>query len=108
MRLKKKLRLRTGSRIMERKAVNKKKAAMAAEKIYADDEQQLWEEKKLGADKKHAKKSSIYKAPAKLISIRIPDELLESLKALAEKEGLRYQTYVVSLLTKHARQKKAG
>ena len=93
---------------MERKPVNKKKIAALVEKISSDDEQQLWESKQLGAEKKHARKSSLYKAPAKLISIRIPDDVLEILKTLADKEGLRYQTYVVSLLKKHTRQKKAG
>ena len=93
---------------MERKPINKKKIAALADKIASDDEQPLWENKELGADPKQAKKSSLYKAPAKLISIRIPDELLEALKSLAEKEGLRYQTYVVSLLKKHTRQKKVG
>jgi predicted DNA binding CopG/RHH family protein len=73
-----------------------------------DDEQHLWESKQLGTDKKYTKKSSLYKAPAKLISIRIPDDVLDVLKMLADKEGLRYQTYVVSLLKKHIRQKKAG
>lgn len=93
---------------MERKPVNKKKIEALAKKVSSDDEQHLWETKQLGSDKKHAKTSSFYKSPAKLISIRIPDEVLEILKALAEKEGLRYQTYVVSLLKKHIRQKKAG
>lgn len=93
---------------MERKAITKKKIADLVDKISSDDEQALWEHKKLGATSKHAKKSSLYKAPAKLISIRIPDDVLEVLKVLAEKEGLRYQTYVVSLLKKHTRQKKAG
>lgn len=92
---------------MERKSVSKKNLNALAEKISSDDEQDLWEDKELGADKKHAKKSSFYKAPAKLISIRIPDDVLEILKLLADKEGLRYQTYVVSLLKKHTRHKKA-
>jgi predicted DNA binding CopG/RHH family protein len=93
---------------MERKAIKKKDIASIAEKIASDGEQSLWENKKLGFENKYAKRSSLYKAPAKLISIRIPDEVLEVLKVLAEKEGLRYQTYVVSLLKKHARQRKAG
>ncbi len=92
---------------MERKSVKKNKnIETLVEQVAIDDEQHLWESKKLGADKKHVKKSSLYKAPAKLISIRIPDDVLEILKILADREGLRYQTYVVRLLKKHTRQKK--
>ena len=94
---------------MERKSVKKsKRIESLIDQISTDDEQQMWENKELGAQKKHTKKSSFYKAPAKLISIRIPDDVLDVLKLLAEKEGLRYQTYVVSLLKKHTRHKKVG
>lgn len=64
------------------------------------------ENKQLGAEAKHAKRSDFYKAPSKLISIRVPDEVAEQLKSMAEDEGLRYQTYIISLLTKHVRRKK--
>lgn len=93
---------------MRRRSVNKKKTASLAEHITSDEEQALWESKRLGSESKYAKKSSFYKAPAKLISIGIPDDVLEILKVLADKEGFRYQTYVVSLLKKHTRQRKAG
>jgi predicted DNA binding CopG/RHH family protein len=73
-----------------------------------DEEQALWEKKKLGADARFIKRSEFYKAPSKLISIRVPEEVLEELKAIAGKEGLRYQTYIISLLKKHVRRKKAG
>ena len=94
---------------MERKSVKKSKRIEALiDQVSSDDEQHAWENKELGAEKKHTKKSNFYKAPAKLISIRIPDDVLDVLKILAEKEGLKYQTYVVSLLKKHTRQKKVG
>lgn len=57
----------------------------------------------LEIDTEHAKKSSLIIAPSKLISIRIPDKVLGQIKDMAESEGLRYQTYIVSLLTKHVR-----
>ena len=93
---------------MERKPMSKKEIEKFAKEVTADDEQELWEKKQLGTDPKHAKRSDFYKAPAKLISIRVPDELLEELKVMAEKEGLRYQTYIISLLKKHVRKRKVG
>jgi predicted DNA binding CopG/RHH family protein len=89
---------------MTRKAIEK----LAAEAT-SDEEQELWEKKKLGTDPKHTERGTTYKTPSKLISIRVPDEVLCDLKIIADKEGLRYQTYVVSLLKKHVmKMKKAG
>ena len=93
---------------MGRKPMNKKYSEKFAHNATSDDEQIKWENKGLGADAKHVKKSSFFKAPSKLISIRIPDEVLEEIKDMAEGEGLRYQTYIVSLLAKHVRKKKAA
>ena len=93
---------------MERKSINKKDLEKFAAEATSDEEQELWEKKLLGNDPKHARQSSFYKTPSKLISIRIPDEVLLELKAIAESEGLRYQTYIVSLLKKHLKRKKAG
>ena len=93
---------------MERgtKLKSAKELERIADKLTSDDEQELWENKKLGATKKYAKKSRFFKTPAKLISIRVPEELLDELKDLAETEGLRHQTYIVSLLIKHVNRKK--
>ena len=91
---------------MERKPMSKKELEKLAKEATSDEEQELWEQKKLGNDPKHAKRSEQYKAPSKLISIRLPDEVLEGLKEIADEEGLRYQTYIVSLLKKHVRKKK--
>ena len=93
---------------MERKSMSKKELEKLASDATSDDEQELWEKKKLGNDPKHAERSDTYKPPSKLISIRVPDEVLEELKIIADKEGLRYQTYIISLLKKHVRTKKAG
>lgn len=93
---------------MERKSIKKKNLEKFADEVTNDDEQILWEKKELGRDPKYAGKSDLYKPPSKLISIRVPEEILELLKAIADKEGLRYQTYIISLLKKHVRQKKAG
>ncbi len=91
---------------MERKSMKKKDLEKFAHDATSDEEQSKWENKSLGTDTKHIKKSSFFKAPSKLISIRIPDEVLEEIKDMAEGEGLRYQTYIVSLLAKHVRKKK--
>lgn len=88
--------------------MNKKDLEKFANDATSDDEQELWEKKKLGNDPKHVERSEAYKPPSKLISIRVPDEVLEELKMIADKEGLRYQTYIISLLKKHVRSKKAS
>jgi len=89
--------------------MTKKELEKFAKEAVSDEEQELWEKKKLGNDTKNVKRSEFYKAPSKLISIRVPDEVLEELKDLAEKNGLRYQTYIISLLKKHVVQRrKAG
>ncbi len=93
---------------MERKPMTKKELEEFAREATSDDEQKLWEKKKLGTDAQHVGRSHFYKAPSKLISIRVPEEVLEDLKTIADHEGLRYQTYIISLLTKHVRRKKAG
>ena len=92
---------------MERKPMSKKEKEEFAKEATSDEEQIKWENKELGADKKYVKKSSFYKAPSKLISLRIPDEVLASLQDMADLEGLKYQTYIISLLKKHVK-KKAG
>jgi len=38
----------------------------------------------------------------KQISIRLPEAVLNKLRIMAEKEGLRYQTFINSILTKYA------
>ena len=93
---------------MERKPMTPDEIERFASQAIKDGEQKLWEEKKLGTDPAHATKSKEYKAPSKLISLRVPEEVLESLKLIADTEGLRYQTYIISLLKKHVTQKKAG
>lgn len=94
---------------MERKPMKKmtpKERKKFARQGTSDKEQLLWEKKKLGKSKEHVEKSKFFKNPTKLISIRVPEELLHELKEIAEEEGLRYQTYILSLLTKHVRHKK--
>jgi len=90
---------------MERKPIKKKTKEKLSKHATRDDEQRLWEEKKLGNDIKHTERSNLYKSNSKLISIRIPEDVLEDIKNIADKEGLRYQTYIVSLLKKHVKRK---
>ncbi len=81
--------------------MSKKELEKFANKATSDSEQKKWENKKLGVDKNKVSKSNFKKSPSKLISIRVPDDVLDALRILAEEEGLRYQTYVVSILKKH-------
>ena len=57
---------------MERKSVSKKNLNALAEKISSDDEQDLWEDKELGADKKHAKKVRFIKLRLNLFLFEFP------------------------------------
>ena len=79
-----------------------------AKKATDDEDQALWENKKLGKSKDHVAKSSFFKDPTKLISIRLPEGLLIELKEIADEEGLRNQTYIVSLLAKHIKSRKTS
>ena len=92
---------------MERKTMTKEELEKFAQEATSDEEQKRWENKGLGTDKAHAKRSDKFKPPSKLISIRVTEEVLEALKQIADDEGLKYQTYVASLLKKHVKSKKA-
>jgi len=73
-----------------------------------DGNQEAWETGKLGRDKASAEAVSKPRnatKPAPPTSIRLPSELREALKALAEEEGLKYQTYIRHILTKHVKSK---
>ncbi len=79
-----------------------------AEKLTSDKEQKLWEDKKLGNDRKYAESVAL---PADIekpmpTSIRLPASLIADLKKLAKEEGLPYQTYLKMVLTKHVKSKK--
>ncbi len=90
-----------------KKMTAKEKEAFA-KKATDDEEQALWEKKKLGKNKSHVGKGKFFKEPSKLISIRLPEGLLIELREIADEEGLRYQTYIVSLLTKHIKNRKVS
>lgn len=92
---------------MERKSMTKEELEEFARNATSDENQEKWESKELGADSKSSQKSKAYKAPSKLISIRVPEEVLNELKVIADKEGLRYQTYLISLLKKHVKGSKS-
>ncbi len=93
---------------MEHKPMTKDEIEKFATDATSDSEQELWEKKELGKDVQYVTKSKTYKGPSKLISLRVPEEVLETLKDIADTEGLRYQTYIISLLKKHIKTKKAG
>ena len=92
---------------MERKPMSNKEKEKLASEATSDEEQAKWEKKELGAEGKYVEKSKFYKAPGKLVSLRVPEEVLSSLQGLADLEGLKCQSYILSLLKKHVK-KKAG
>ncbi len=64
----------------------------------------------MGKDPKHAKAIDLKIEKKHLpTSIRLPINLVDALKELADDEGLSYQTYLKMILTRHVREKrKAG
>lgn len=75
---------------------------------YATSAEQ-WEEQKLGADEKYVKVSSkesddeLQEAlNLKLISIRLPEKLLEELKLISMAHGIRYQPMIRDVLERFA------
>lgn len=73
--------------------------------------EELWDNKELGASKKHVRKTSVDQEKKldenlglQTISIRLQKSLINSLKSLAEEDGIRYQPYVRQILTRHVRQ----
>jgi len=74
-----------------------------------DDE--AWDNKDLGADEKYVRKASPDREKTldenlglQTISIRLQKSLIDSLKNLAEEDGIGYQPYVRQLLMRHVRQ----
>lgn len=73
--------------------------------ISSDENQQLWEEGQLGKDLKNSKVSDDLSLGEKPMptSIRLPKNLIEELKKMAQEEGLPYQTYLKMVLIKHVK-----
>lgn len=65
-----------------------------AESVINDENQEAWEERKLGNDAANASVSV-------KTSIRLPDSLLASLKVMAGDAGMPYQTYMKHVLHRH-------
>lgn len=78
-------------------------------KVFTSDE--AWDDGSLGRDAAHAKKITISashraklesKMNLQAISIRLPEELLADLKAIANVNGLGYQPLIRQILTRFA------
>jgi predicted DNA binding CopG/RHH family protein len=83
-----------------------------------EEEEEWGPDGKFGRDPKHAKrapkeleeqletfrKEQLLKA----ISIRLPEEVIESLRSEAKEKGIGYQTYVRMILIEHLKDKKAS
>lgn len=94
------------------KPTRKKKADLMklAERALQDGQQEKWESGELGRDADHARAGEPLGEPKNFpTSIRLPRDLVESLRDLASEEGLSYQSYLKMVLTKHVKaKKKAG
>ena len=75
-----------------------------------DGNQEAWEKGQLGRDPNHAEAIDLKMGNKSLpTSIRLPLNLVGSLKKFADEEGIPYQTYLKMILTRHVREKrKAG
>lgn len=79
--------------------------------VWAAKDGAAWDQKKLGATAAYIRRapldieSDINKSvrQKKLISIRLPTALIESLKTLAEGDEMGYQTYIRQVLAHHVR-----
>ena len=80
------------------------------EEALNDGNQEAWESGQLGRDPDHAKAIDLKIDKKNLpTSIRLPLNLVDSLKELADEEGIPYQTYLKMVLMRHVRAKrKAG
>lgn len=82
-------------------------------KIFQDEDIQKWESRELGADPKTAKRVAMPTAlknllnkdskengsgKMQLISIRLPEAMINDLKDIGEKEGMGYQTLTREIL----------
>lgn len=65
--------------------------------LYANSDD--WENGTLG-------ESEEYAAVMRKTSIRLPDELIESLKLISHNNGIPYQTYIRMILTQHVTDKR--
>ena len=75
--------------------------------------EETWENRKLGATEKFARKVSSKREKAldeklklQIISIRLQKSLVDDLKDLAGEDGLGYQPYMRQVLTQHVRNEK--
>ncbi len=85
------------------------KISKKADRFDADNE--LWENKQLGASAKHAKpisreedKNLDDSMGLQLLTIRLQKELIEQFKELAKIEGIGYQPLMRQVLTRYARE----
>lgn len=88
------------------KKISKAREKEIEEMIAEDGDEDLWDQRKLGNDPKHAKRAADeYKKSSSSVgtSIRMPLQLIKELKKIAEEEGMPYQTLVKSILTKYVR-----
>lgn len=73
------------------------------DEISDDENQKLWEEGQLGKNLEYSKVSDdlSFREKPMPTSIRLPKNLIEELKKMANEEGLPYQTYLKMVLIKH-------
>ncbi len=72
--------------------------------------EEAWDNRQLGASEAHVRKAPPMREKAlderlglQTISIRLQKSLIDTLKSLAEEDGIRYQPYIRQILTRHAK-----
>ena len=84
---------------MTKEKLTKEQLDKISDEMISDESIDSWDERKLGADEKHARVVSVR------TSIRLPADLVAALKELSADNGLPYQTYIKQVLFKHVKKK---
>lgn len=69
-----------------------------AQEIISDENQARWEDRSLGNDAAHIEVST-------KTTIRLPNSMIASLKAIAADQGMPYQTYIKHVLHVHVQER---
>jgi len=74
------------------------------------EDEDKWENRELGAEEQYVKKASPERTKRinqslglQLISIRLPQEILEAFKKFAHEDGIGYQPLIRQIITKYTR-----
>ncbi|MCD6040116.1 MAG: uncharacterized protein K0S27_1516 [Gammaproteobacteria bacterium] len=78
--------------------------------IHRKSNKEAWDNRELGASEEHVRKASPEREKTlderlglRTISIRLQKSLIDTLKSLAQEDGVGYQPYIRQVLTRHAK-----